>query len=123
MNAALTLTRSFEEMECGACGIVFWVPEQFYKERRESGGDWHCPNGHARVFRELEVDSLKRDLARANDVKRIAEARAVAAERSLTRLKVRIARGVCPACNRSFQDLARHMTTKHTGYDATAHIG
>jgi hypothetical protein len=30
-----------------------------------------------------------------------------------TRIKNRIARGVCPCCNRSFADLGAHMQQKH----------
>ena len=32
---------------------------------------------------------------------------------ALTRVKNRVSRGVCPNCNRTFKDLARHMASKH----------
>jgi len=31
----------------------------------------------------------------------------------LTKLKKRVTNGVCPCCHRSFQNLRRHMATKH----------
>jgi hypothetical protein len=34
----------------------------------------------------------------------------------MTRIKKRVAAGVCPCCNRSFKDLARHMAGQHPDY-------
>jgi hypothetical protein len=31
--------------------------------------------------------------------------------------------GVCPCCNRTFQQLARHMKAKHPGYGPTDEVG
>jgi len=36
-----------------------------------------------------------------------------------TRIKNRVANGVCPCCKRSFTDLRRHMETKHPKYAET----
>jgi DNA repair exonuclease SbcCD ATPase subunit len=33
-----------------------------------------------------------------------------------TRIKNRASNGVCPCCNRTFQNLARHMHTKHPDF-------
>lgn len=40
-------------------------------------------------------------------------ARLAEAAREAERLRRRTAAGVCPCCNRSFVQLARHMKTKH----------
>lgn len=32
------------------------------------------------------------------------------------KIEKRVANGVCPCCNRTFEDLARHMSTKHKDY-------
>lgn len=53
---------NFKEMNCGECGIVFFVPVVFYRERRERNLGWSCPNGHERIFKETESDKLKREL-------------------------------------------------------------
>lgn len=46
-----------------------------------------------------------------------AEERSHAATRGhLTRTKKRGGHGVCPCCNRTFQQLARHMKSKHPDY-------
>lgn len=64
-----------------------------------------------RVTRER--DRLKQDEAywaqRVNDENR----RAKKAEGEIRRQAKRSAAGVCSACNRTFQNMARHMHTKH----------
>lgn len=52
----------YERMSCGQCGVVFYVPLNFYEERRNDGDGWHCPNGHPRVFTEPKVKKLERQL-------------------------------------------------------------
>ena len=114
-------------MVCGKCQCVFAIPEDLYgRARADSKVDWWCPNGHCRHF----TDTLREKLARQTQATSRAESRAVfwndqhgASERSkaatrghLTRLRTRVAAGVCPCCNRTFKDLARHMTSKHPDY-------
>jgi hypothetical protein len=36
--------------------------------------------------------------------------------RSVTKLKQRVANGVCPCCHRSFVNLHRHMAGQHPDY-------
>lgn len=38
------------------------------------------------------------------------------ARKRIAALKARVSHGVCPCCNRTFGDLARHMATKHAEY-------
>lgn len=128
MSAGLGVaTGAMVALSCGECGIEFHVPAAWQRERREKGDNWYCPNGHCRVYRESDVDKLKRELAVAERRRQEAEARTAAArerrdalERSLrtvkghqTRLKRRVAAGCCPCCRRSFQNLARHMQSQH----------
>lgn len=110
------------KMACGKCGIEFAVPDHFYREQLKDGpnGGWYCPNGHSRVFGESEGDKLRRErdrlkqeAARLEDEKREAIARAERAEKTTKRLQKRASAGVCPCCNRTFQNMARHMKTKH----------
>ena len=124
------------QMCCGRCGIEFAVPDSFYEERRKRGPalGWHCPNGHPRVFKESETDELKRErdrlqqqLAQKDDeiaqqrrYREEAERRHIAAKGQITKLRNRVAHGVCPCCNRTFDNLARHMATKHPSFSADA---
>lgn len=113
----------FTEMECGKCGIEFSVPTHFYDDKRANGNRFYCPNGHPRVFRESDADKYRRQrdrlqqrLAEAKENTAIAE-RATAAQKGIvTKMKKRASAGVCPCCNRTFQNLGRHMKSKHPGF-------
>lgn len=131
MNDTLTrqTTVTFAAMACGECGIEFYVPEWFKKERRESGTVWYCPNGHNRVYKERESEQVRRDLeaklqreaARASSaLSRLDQERAShsATKGQLTKAKKRAANGVCPCCQRSFVDVARHVRSKHPAFAA-----
>lgn len=68
---------------------------------------------------------LKQQLARKDDeiaaqrrLRDHAERQASARKGQVTRLKNRAAAGVCPCCTRSFENLRRHMTTKHPTFKA-----
>jgi len=132
MKVAITREFSLVVIECGECGVNFGVPERFDEQRRESGGNFYCPNGHPRVYRVTETDRLKQELARAAKNLEIAETQArrerdrcMVVERSrsalrgqVTKIRNRIANGVCPCCNRTFTDLGRHMITQHPEFAA-----
>ena len=59
----INLLEGFSRMQCGECGIVFFVPTSFYDDRLNNGGGWHCPNGHDRAFTEPRVVKLEKILA------------------------------------------------------------
>ncbi len=123
-------TIKLEAITCGQCGMTFGVPDHWLKQRRDNGGGFHCPNGHERVFRESEVNRLRGEIRRIEsrlalersrlDQERKAreetERSLVATKGVVTKLKRRAAGGACPCCNRTFQNLQRHMKTKHPGF-------
>jgi len=88
----------------------------------------YCPLGHSyfiaaqgkaaelekRLLRERECSAR---LAAERDQ---AEASARAQKGHATRLRKRAKAGVCPCCNRTFKQLARHMATKHPDFDPSA---
>ncbi len=126
--------RSFARLVCGECGIEHYVPKAFDDNQVALGskGGWDCPNGHRRVYRESEADVVRRErdllkqrIAQKDDEIRFqrqhreaAERQAAARKGQITRLKNRAAAGVCPCCNRSFENLRRHMDHKHPGFKA-----
>jgi hypothetical protein len=123
MGYALKHEREHTEMECGECGIVFYVPEHWREQRQAHGNTFYCPNGHPRVYRESTVDKLRRQLKDATDQVTWHKARADKAEQTTAkakattkRLERRIAAGVCPCCHRTVAQLARHIATKHPEY-------
>lgn len=129
---------------CYKCEVEFWLNDEFYRvaKQRAEAMSWYCPNGHSQVFtaRESEADQLRRErdrlvqrLAQKDDeianrerAREAAERRVSAARGQITKLKKRASNGICPCCNRTFANLARHMGTKHPGFiaepDATEHV-
>ncbi|HMA26059.1 MAG: hypothetical protein ACM33U_07590 [Solirubrobacterales bacterium] len=118
------------EVEICTCGVLFAAPQNLLDKRREDGRTFYCPNGHHLVY-DSENERLKRDLAATRRVAQSrldllhAEENSHRATRGhLTRKKKQLARvsaGVCPCCNRTFQNLARHMQTKHPNERADAY--
>ena len=126
----LAAISAMEKVSCCACGTVFAVNLEFVNKRREDKRAFYCPNGHELVFMESETDRLRRQVAqltsRCNQVSKEADRQREAKERKqrqlsatrgqITKIKNRIGRGVCPCCNRTFQNLAQHMHQEHPGF-------
>lgn len=109
---------------CGECGVVFGLGAEYIKQRVADRRTWYCPNGHPRVFTgKHEAENLREQLkwARSSadswrDQAETAERRRRAEKAAKTRLKNRVANGVCPCCKRSFPALQQHMATEHPDY-------
>lgn len=116
--------------DCARCGVIFAITKNLEERRREDHKEFYCPNGHSMVFYgDTEADKLRRQLKNekqyhewtqesleaARDVARSADYRARAAKGQLTKMRNRVARGLCPAagCKRSFTNLHDHMCTEH----------
>lgn len=119
---------------CAQCGLTFGLPDYYGAELRRSHATCYCPNGHARWFPDKsEVEKLQKDLNAAKQLatwykadalrqraeREQAERRLSATRGVLTRVKHRIANGVCPCGNRSFEHLQRHMSRQHPAYKTT----
>ena len=99
----------------------------FQRRRREDGQGFYCPAGHRQSYTESTVQQLQKELKRKEEVlqrerewneslrkSRDAAHRSAAAYKGkVTRIKNRIHNGVCPCCNRHFENLQRHMKNKH----------
>jgi|SRR5262245_19752842 len=122
----------FQSLECCNCGVGFAMEIGLYQRRQQDHGSFWCPNGHSQHFigttpdekkiaeLQRERDQLKyeRDSARtsqkwAEDRAKSANIAAGMARAAKRRLEVRVARGVCPCCHRTFKQLAAHMKAKH----------
>lgn len=127
MSAVLNVQTQLRAVSCYSCGTTFGMESRFYADRVRDHADFYCPNGHRQHFiGETEAERLKRQLeAERNRVEFLkrevqSERRSRSAMRGqLTKTRNRIAKGVCPCCNRQFADLHRHMTTKHPEYAKT----
>lgn len=110
--------------ECGECGVNFAFTLDFYNQRLRDHKNWFCPNGHTRHFSgPSEADKLRAELERKEQMLAAANSRATTAEterqqvgRAHKRMRERVMNGVCPCCNRTFQNLMSHMKTEHPDF-------
>jgi len=130
MNNTLLASLTLVEETCCNCFTHFVMDRSLYDHHRTNGGTFYCPNGHGQHYAETEVQRLKKQLDNANKrmgwaknsaTRALAEVQQVKREKAaikgqLTKTRNRIANGVCPCCNRTFQNVARHMDTKHPDF-------
>ncbi len=127
MNKTLEVLTTLITINCGECGGVYAVSQRFYDKCREKGGDWHCPYPECRTGWGFsgrgenaklkdQLEKANRRAASANCKAENAEYRRRAAVGQVTKIKNRISKGVCPCCNRTFANLARHMESQHPDY-------
>jgi hypothetical protein len=117
---------------CCQCDMVFAIPHTLRLRLRKSHAIFYCPAGHAQHYTgESSEDQLRQEVERlrkrAENLRaeydqewkahKATERRLSAAKGVLTKTKKRIAHGVCPCCNRTFQNLANHMKGKHPDYE------
>lgn len=120
------------------CGIHHAVPADLVRWARQSSSNAvYCPLGHRWVIRKSDVDiereraeKAERQLSAERDTSRRLAANlererrsAIAYKGHLTRIRNRIANGVCPVpeCKRSgFKQVERHIATCHPEW-AEAH--
>lgn len=112
-----------ELVDCANCGVIFGLPAHLAEARRRIGGSCYCPNGHYLSWKSTELDRLQREVNAARVAVAAARDQLGAAERSnaalrgvITKERKRVGNGVCPCCNRTFANLARHMDGVHPGY-------
>lgn len=118
------------EITCYKCKVPFQIAEGHYTRLKASEETFYCPNGHPQHFCESEAtllrrerDRLKQQLAQRDDALTHRREQQAQTERKLaatkgvvTRLRNRVGAGVCPCCTRSFENLARHMQTRHPDF-------
>lgn len=129
-NQQVQFTVALNWHECPTCGIGYGITPDFEQRRQNDGESFYCPRGHTASYHTSELDRVKKQLAaveydrdfqkeqRENErrAKEHAQASARTSRGHLTRVKKRIAAGVCPCCKRTFGDLARHMAGQHPTY-------
>jgi hypothetical protein len=128
-------TTNLVTVECCRCGMPLGLSETWMKSAKEAGHFkkmFCCPyckvdQGWGVSVHEAEVAKLNREKAAlASDLQWVKQKRTEAVAEAehfrksrdgmkgaLRKVKVRIGRGVCPCCNRTFENLRRHMETQH----------
>lgn len=113
-----------ETQECCNCHMVFAMPADFRRRKlNRPGTAFYCPAGHAQHYTGKSAEQKLRD-AEAREVALRDQLSAAEADAEATRVRLlrdrhRFANGVCPCCNRTFDNVRRHMQTKHPDYDAS----
>ncbi len=132
-HETLTDMTTLTIISCGACAIRFALPSSWHAERKNTGKGFYCPRGcsisyhedtNSRLEREKKALEQKLQWRRderdsARDEARRQERRAIAYKGHLTRKKnetKRVKHGICPCCDREFQNLKRHMASEHPAY-------
>jgi hypothetical protein len=98
--------------DCCNCGIRFAMSSDLNRRLRDKpGSTFWCPAGHAQHYtgksvRQKLEDAEAREVA-LRDQLHAAEADAEATRVRLLRDRHRFANGVCPCCNRSFENVRR----------------
>lgn len=119
--------------QCYTCKCEVWITDALYEaahhSRGSNGVQFYCGYGHAQhyIWGETELDKMRRDrdrlaqrVAQKDDELKSLEGRRRAAVGQVTRIKNRVGHGVCPCCNRTFENLHRHMTTQHPTFTEAA---
>jgi len=125
---------------CSKCKCQMWIPDELntaaLHKRGPDGISFYCAYGHGQHYTqgESDLDKMRRERDRLaqqvaykddrikslRDEADAAGRRAAAAKGQVTKIKNRVGHGVCPCCNRTFQNLHRHMTTEHPTFTAEA---
>jgi transcription elongation factor Elf1 len=127
-------TESFELVNCAKCGVAFCVTNDFASRRRSERDSFYCPSGHSQWFPGESDKDRAQKLAGQLDQERTrlqqerrsrlqteqaldyARRTRKAVSTRLRKVKTRVGHGICPCCNRTFEQLARHMAVKHPLY-------
>lgn len=118
------------EIECCKCGMLFSVSDNWDRHKRTTKDTFYCPNGDPQSYSVSSLDKMrqerdrfKQQVAQRDDEVRAANRRAeterrtaIAYKGQATKLRKRAKGGACPCCNRTFENLARHMKSKHANY-------
>jgi hypothetical protein len=121
---------------CCICDIAFAIPEGLQKKAKADHSiNFYCPQGHSQHYiGKTETQRLRDEIARQKQFKEWAQAREKAtadqlraseyrrraAKANLTKLKKRIANGICPCCHRNFANVKAHMSTQHPDFTLPA---
>lgn len=132
---SMLVTEDLQHIRCGGCGLNYAVPDGWLSQKKEDHTGFFCPNGCRRIYKKdpdevvklerkvaqltAQADQLNASLRSARICAEHAERRVSAQKGQVTKIKNRVAKGVCPCCNRTFENLARHMETKHPDF---AHV-
>jgi len=124
MSFVMALNVSLEAIECG-CGHTVYMETTTMTRLQRSHKTFYCTicGEHRYWPGKSDLEKLRGKLATTRDMLDTAimernhnEHRRRGELAAKTRIKNRIANGVCPCCQRTFQNLGRHMKSQHPNY-------
>lgn len=109
------------------CGVTYGLDEAYKDRLRAKAAGFYCPNGHWLSWPESDADKQRKRAEKAEkdakfwrdrmrdeqEAAQHARNQARAEKAAKTRLKNRIAKGICPCCKRHFANVHRHITSQH----------
>ncbi len=108
--ATIELSVRLETIICCSCGVQFAVPEDLKKNLKQTHREFYCPNGHNQWYSgETEAEKLQKELRRKEQELSDVVMEKLKIQKDFMRLK----KGTCPCCKRSFQNLKNHIKHKH----------
>lgn len=136
-GAKFSADTTLKVMSCPTCHITYAIPASLERAalhwRGSQSNGWRlcCPLGHTWWYTgENEEDRLRgqlvgererrarlaaeRDQLQASE--RAQRGAATRARNERDRVRTRAAAGVCPCCNRTFQNVARHVASQHPDF-------
>jgi hypothetical protein len=117
----ITFNQTISIDDCCECGGPIALTASLKDQLLRSHKRFCCPLGHWQSYiGETDAERLRKELGavrakldQAEAAKRDALLRAEAADNAKARTEKRAKAGVCPCCRRTFQQLVRHMKSKH----------
>ena len=102
------------------CGTPHAISRELAEHARTTGATVYCPLGHRWVVKESDAAKQRKraDAAEARAASLVAQidqekAAHAATKGQLTKTRKRVAKGVCPCCNRHFVNVELHMRSQH----------
>lgn len=114
----IQLYENFETITPGCCSITFAVPVNVYNRWLKTKQGWFCPAcGSSRVFTgQTEEQKLKKVVEQQQAQLQQTRNTLSNVTRNYTKMRKRVASGVCPCCTRTFQNLLNHMKNQHPDF-------
>lgn len=102
---------------CCNCGMQFAMTHDFKRRRLNDHKDFHCPAGHPQHYvGQSETQRLQGEVQRLNGQVQEARRERDSIAKAHRKMRTRVMNGVCPCCNRSFDNLRRHMESQHPDF-------
>ena len=111
----------FEVEHCYKCSMAFAMPSDFKRNKLKDRSTFYCPSGHPQYYiGQTEEQRLKKELEQkaklleaANDRVDVVKRERDHITKAHVKMRSRVMNGVCPCCNRTFQNLMSHMKSEH----------